>query len=158
MSRLVPVVAILLTACTPPDSNENRTTTSQSPKPAGQIDPGQFVGKPFSNLVAKRREFLIRRRAVSRAALGAYSAADGIELPGQLRRIEGRDVLVFFTCRMDRCSSASNVILVDPSNMAMQVVNFTEGRSTVIVDGPPDLAEFARLHCKGTSCRASGAN
>lgn len=156
MRRLMPMVAILLAACTPPDSNENRTTTtSQSPKPAGQIDPSQFVGKPFSNLVAKQKEFLIRRRALNHAALGAYSAADGIELPGQLRQIGGRDILVFFTCRMDRCSSASNIILVDPSNMAMQVVNYTEGKSTVIVDGPPDLAEFARLHCKGTSCRAS---
>jgi hypothetical protein len=94
---------------------------------------------------------------VSREALGVYSEADGIEIPGQLRRIAGRDILVFFTCRMDRCSTASNVILVDVDNRAMHVGNRTDGRFVVVVDGPPDLAEFARKYCDQTSCATTEA-
>lgn len=144
---------LILASCTSPDSAANKGKASPSPTSTEPIDARRFVGKPFSSLVAERKEFLVGKRAVSRAALGVYSEADGIEIPGQLREINGRDILVFFTCRMDRCSTASNVILVDVKNKTMEVASLTEGRFVVVVDGPPDLAEFARKYCKETICR-----
>ena len=155
MNRLLPAVALLLASCAPSDSAESKGQASPSPTSPDLTDPRLFVGKPFSSLVAERREFLVSKRAVSRAALGVYSEADGIEIPGQLQKIGGRDILVFFTCRMDRCSTASNVMLVDLRNRAMEVASLTEGKFVVVVDGPPDLAEFARKHCKVTSSEAT---
>ena len=155
MTRLVLAAAMLIASCSPgdPTDGENRAAAGASKADAANAE--YFVGKPFSSLVAERREFLLRNRAISRAALGMFSEADGIEIPAQMRKIGGRDILVFFTCKRDRCSTASNVILVDLKGNAMEVANISDGKYGVIVDGPPDLAQFARTHCKGTACDAS---
>lgn len=138
-----------LVSCSPDTSQKQKATKAVH---EGPFAPEPFVGQPFSKLAAERGEFLVRGRAVSREALGAYSEADGTELPGEIRVLKGRKTLLFFTCRKDRCSQASNIILVDPQNGAMHLVSWSEQGQTVVIDGPPEMARFAREHCRGTSC------
>ncbi|MBC9031173.1 hypothetical protein IAG41_02105 [Sphingomonas sp. JC676] len=141
MKRATFAVSVVLLSCSPsPD------------KGIPMAQPGQYVGMPFSHLVGERHEFLVRDRALNRDALGVYSEADGIEIPGEIRKINGRNILLFFTCKKDRCSLVSNIILVDLENQAMHVVNWTDKGLSVVVDGPPYMAEFARKHCRATSC------
>lgn len=151
MNRFVLALATLcaLVSCSPDYSGKEKAEKASRDRP---LTPEQFVGRPFSRLVEERGEYLVRRRAVSRDALGVYSEADGIELPGEIRLLKGKKTLLFFTCRTDRCSQASNIILVDLENSTMHVVNWSEKGQTVIIDGPPEMARFARDHCKGTSC------
>lgn len=157
MRRIFLAGAILVAACSSSEQPipNGQASTGMAHEPA---DPRDFVGKLFSDLVAERREFLIRNRAMNRTALGIFSEADGIEMPGQIRRIGGRDVLLFFTCRRDRCSTASNIILVDLKNNSMEVANWSEGQFVMIVDGPPDMADFIRRKCRGTTCETSDSD
>lgn len=116
----------------------------------------QFAGRTFSSFVEANPDFVVKRRAVSDGALAAFAESDGIQNPGELRQLRGRDVLMFATCKRDRCSQASNIIFVDLSNDALHIVNQTGGKAMVVVDGPPDIAAFARTSCEAASCNWDG--
>ena len=71
---------------------------------------------------------------------------------GKLARVGNREIVIFATCGRDKCSTINNVIAVDPTNTAMHVVNHWEGKTTVVVDGPPDVASFVEERCKSVTC------
>jgi len=117
----------------------------------------RFAGQPFSSFVEANPDFRVKRRAISEQALADFAASDGIQNPAELRKVNGRDVLMFATCRRDRCSQASNLIFVDLTNQALHIVNQTGGKVTTVVDGPPDIAKFIRASCEMTACNWDGS-
>ena len=148
VSRWTLAVALITTSL-PSCSSPDRTQ--------GASDLKGFSGKVFSDLVSEHPEFRVSGRSISRQKLGVYSNSDGIEVPGELKQLNGRDLLIFYTCAPDRCSSSSNVIVVDLRDKSMHVVHLENRALTVLVEGAPDVAEFVKSNCRGTSCSSKSA-
>ena len=142
--------ALCAIACSPSASDDGPSIQQESGSDSGGLD--EYAGKPFSEFVADHPDYLISRRAVSSEAVGLFSESDGIEVPGKLARVGNREIVIFATCGRDKCSTINNVIAVDPTNTAMHVVNHWEGKTTVVVDGPPDVASFVEERCKSVTC------
>ena len=145
------MMATVLAACSGGDEARNQQNETAAVTSPGGLR--AFAGKPFSALVEANPDFRVSERAITPEALAAFSGADGIMNPGEIHKFKGRDVLVFTTCRRDHCSSAANLIVIDLTNSALHIVNTTEGKTTVVVDGPPDISKLVR-----TSCEISGCN
>jgi hypothetical protein len=144
------VILLLASACSQDaeDPNQQNDAANQ----VAETDLAAFVGKPFSALVRADPAFQISQRAVNPEAVSAFADADGIEVPGELHRFRSRELLVFFTCRQDQCSQAANIIVIDTNTRDLHVVNEDEGQTTVVVDGPPDIAKLVRTSCDISSC------
>lgn len=145
------MTAMTLAAC----SGGGGGTQSQQNETAAVAPEGlrAFAGKPFSALVEANPDFRVSERAITPEALAAFSGADGIMNPGEIHKFKGRDIIVFTTCRRDHCSTAANLIVIDLGNSALHIVNTTNGKTTVVVDGPADISKLVR-----TSCEISGCN
>lgn len=153
--RVMRLLAILflataIAACSGGEETTNQHNQMVSAAPEGLR---AFAGKPFSALVEANPDFRISERAITPQALAAFSGADGIQNPGEIHKFKGRDILVFTTCRRDHCSTAANLIVIDLVNSALHIVNTAQGKTTVVVDGPPDISKLVR-----TSCEISGCN
>lgn len=142
------IMASTLLAC----SGGQEAQTQQNVAVAAPEGLRAFAGRPFSALVEANPDFRISRRAITPEALAAFSGADGIQNPGEIHRFKGRDVLVFTTCRRDHCSTAANLIVIDLANSALHIVNTNEGKTTVVVDGPADIARLVRTSCEIDAC------
>ena len=151
MKAIFLLTAVLLVACSPESENTN-TTNDQGNEQAAAADLRDFAGRLFSDLVQKFPEFRVSERAVNADALAAFSAADGIQSPGELHKFRERDVLVFLTCRKDHCSEATNLIVVDPDTHNLNIVHQDSGKTVIVVDGPPDVTKLIRTACTIDAC------
>jgi hypothetical protein len=145
------LICALLVACSPSGTSGNETNDQVN----GQASPSDlhaFSGRLFSDLVQAYPEFRVSERAISADALAAFSEADGIQTPGELHKFRGRDLLVFLTCRKDHCSEATNLIVVDPVTHNLNIVHQDSGKTTIVVDGPPDVTKLIRTACTIDSC------
>lgn len=160
MRILTPFAAIVaILGCSPNTAAEEKQAdeAAGSSAPSEGSDLRSFAGQPFSSLVRAHPDFRLAKRAISREALGAFAESDGIESPGEIHPFNGRELLVFSTCRRDVCSSASNLIVIDLSNSALHVVHQEDGQQTIVVDGPPDIRAFISASCPANICNWEAA-
>lgn len=145
------MIAVLLVACSPGARNGNEANDQVNGQ-APSSDLRAFSGRLFSDIVQAYPEFRVSERAINADALAAFSAADGIQTPGELHKFRGRDLLVFLTCRKDHCSEATNLIVIDPVTHNLNIVHQDSGKTTIVVDGPPDVTKLIRTACTIDSC------